>query len=260
MDVRVGLWRKLSAEKLLLGPKEIQPIHPKGDQSWVFIGRTDAEAETLILWPPDAKSWLIGRDPDAGRDWRQEAKGMTEDEMAVWHHRFDGHEFEWPLGVGDGQGGLMCCDSWGGKESDMTERLNWTDNSTPLQYSCLDNPMDRGAWWAADHGVAKSWTWLSDFTFTFSFIHWKRKWQPIPVFLPGESQGWRSLVGCCLLGQQSRTRLMWLSSSSSKEYRQKCLSFPPSWESGPVSLWGPLGFLSTCLRIDSLNNYLHNYS
>ena len=93
----------------------------------MFFGRTDAKAETPILWPPHAKSWLTGKDSDAGRDWRQEEKGMTEDEMAGWHHRLDGCEFEWTPGVGDGQGGLACCDSWGRKESDMTERLNWTE-------------------------------------------------------------------------------------------------------------------------------------
>ena len=131
MDVRVGLWRKLRApknwcfwtmvlEKTLESPldcKEIQPVHPKGDQSCVFIGRTDAEV----------KSWLIGKDPDAGRDWGQEEKGTTEDEMAGWHHRLDGHGFGWTPGAGDGQGGLACCGSWGHKESDTTERLNWTD-------------------------------------------------------------------------------------------------------------------------------------
>ena len=106
--------------------KEIQLVHPKGDQSWMFTGRTDAEAETPILWPPHAKSWLIGKDPDAGRDWGQEEKGVTEDEMAGWHHRLDGHEFGWTPGVGDGQGGPACCDSWGRKESDTTERRNWT--------------------------------------------------------------------------------------------------------------------------------------
>ena len=105
--------------------KEIQLVHPKGDQSWVFTGRTDAEAETPILWPPHAKSWLIGKDPDAGRDWGQEEKGTTEDEMAGWHHRLDAHEFGWTPGAGDGQGGLACCDSWGRKESDTTEWLNW---------------------------------------------------------------------------------------------------------------------------------------
>ena len=117
-------------EKTLTGPldcKEIQPVHPKGDQSWVFIGRTDAEAETPILWPPHAKSWLIGKDPDAGSDWGQEEKGTIEDEMAGWHHQLDAHEFGWTPGVGDGQGGLACCDSWGRKESDTTEWLNWTE-------------------------------------------------------------------------------------------------------------------------------------
>ena len=106
--------------------KEIQPVYLKVDQSWVFIGRTDAEAETPILWPPHVKSWLIGKDPDAGRDWGQEEKGMAEDEMAGWHHRLDGRESEWILGVGDGQGGLACCDSWGRKELDMTELVNCT--------------------------------------------------------------------------------------------------------------------------------------
>ena len=107
--------------------KEIQPVHSKGDQSWVFLGRTDAKAETPILWPPHAKSWLIGKDSDAGRDWGQEEKGTTEDEMAGWHHRCDGREFEWSLGVGDGQGGLVYCNSWCLKESDMTEWLSWTE-------------------------------------------------------------------------------------------------------------------------------------
>ena len=103
-------------EKTLESPldcKEIQPVHPKGDQSWVFIGRNDAEAETPIVWPPHAKSWLTGKDPDAGRDWGQEEKGTTEDEIPGWHHRLDGHEFGLTPGVGDGQGGLACCDSWG---------------------------------------------------------------------------------------------------------------------------------------------------
>ena len=106
--------------------KEIQPVHPKGDQSWVFIGGTDVEAETPILWPPGAKNWLIWRDPDARKDWRQEEKGMTEDEMVGWHHRLNGHRLEWTPGVGDGQGGLACCGLSGCKESDTTERLNWT--------------------------------------------------------------------------------------------------------------------------------------
>ena len=144
MDVRVGLWRNLKnwcfwtgvLEKTLEGPldcKEIQPVHPKVAQSWVLTGRTNAEAETPILWPPHEKSWLIGKNPDAGSDWGQE-KGTTEDEVIEWLHRLYGHEFVSTPGVGDGQGGLVCCDSWGHKESDTTERLNWTE----LNVSSLD--------------------------------------------------------------------------------------------------------------------------
>ena len=180
--------------------KAIQTVHPKGDQSWVFIGRTDVEAETPILWPPDAKSWLIGKYPDAGKDWRQEEKGTTEDEMVGWHQRLNGHGFGWTPGVGGGQRGLVCCGSWGCKESDTTERLNWTELETyilnfpagasgeestcqcrdvsntgstpesgrspreghgnPLQYSCLENPVDRGAWRATVQRITKSRTWL----------------------------------------------------------------------------------------------------
>ena len=117
-------------EKTLESPldcKEIQPVLPERYQSWVFIGRTDVVVETPILWPPDAKSWLIWKDPDAVKDWGQEEKGMTEDEMVGWHHRLNGRESGWTPGVGDGQGGLACCDSWGRKESDMTERLKWTE-------------------------------------------------------------------------------------------------------------------------------------
>ena len=104
--------------------KEIQPVHSEGDQPRDFFGRNDVKAETPVLWPPHAKSWLIGKDSDAGRDWGQEEKGMTE-EMAGWHHWLDGRESEWTPGVGDGQGGLACCDSWGRKELGMTEWLNW---------------------------------------------------------------------------------------------------------------------------------------
>ena len=117
-------------EKTLESPldcKEIQPVNPKGNQSWIFTGRTDAEAETPVLWPPDSKNWLIWKDLDTGKDWRQEEKGMTEDEMVRWHHRLSGHEFEQALGVGEGQGGLACCSPWGRKESDTTEQLNWTE-------------------------------------------------------------------------------------------------------------------------------------
>ena len=127
-------------EKTLESPldcKEIQPVHPKADQSWVFIGGTDVEAETPILWPPDAESWLIWKDPDAGKDWGQEEKGMTEVEMVGWHHRLDGLESEWTPGDGDGQGGLVYCASWGLKELDTTERLNWTE----LKVSKQKNPI-----------------------------------------------------------------------------------------------------------------------
>ena len=110
-----------------LDSKEIQPVHPKGNQSWIFIRRTDAEAETPIFGPPDAKNWLIWKDPDARKDWRREEKGTTEDEMVGWPHQLNGHEFEQAPGVSDGQGSLVCCNPWGCKESDMTEQLNWTD-------------------------------------------------------------------------------------------------------------------------------------
>ena len=143
--MRVGLWRKLSSKELMLlncGVGEDSweslglqgdPTNPsEGDQPWDFFGRNDAKAETLVLWPRHAKSWLIGKDSDAGRDWGQEEKGRTEDEMAGWHYWLNGRESEWTPGVGDGQGGLACCDSWGCKESDTTERLNWTELSSCL--------------------------------------------------------------------------------------------------------------------------------
>ena len=155
-------------EKTLESPldcKELQPVHPKGDRSWVFIGRTDAEAETPVLWPPDVKGWLIWKDPDAGEDWRQEEKRMTEDEMVGCHHQLDGHEFEQALVVGNGQGRLLCCTPWGQKDSNwaselnrmiilyamqqkrhrckqqtfgLCERRNGEGNGSPLQYSCLE--------------------------------------------------------------------------------------------------------------------------
>ena len=140
MDVRVGCeegwapqnWCSWTVvlEKTLESPldcKEIQPVHSEGDQPWDFFGRNDAKAETPVLWLPHVKSWPIGKVFDAGRDWGQEEKGLTEDEMAGWHHWLSGRESEWALGVGDGQGGLACCNSWGRKESDTTERLNWTE-------------------------------------------------------------------------------------------------------------------------------------
>ena len=120
-------------EKTLESPldwKEIQPVHPKGDQSWVFIGRTDAKAETPILWPPDSKSWLIGKDPDAGKDWGQEEKGPREDEMVGWYPCLKGHGFVWTPGVRDGQGGLACCSSW------IAKSWTWLRDWTELKQDC----------------------------------------------------------------------------------------------------------------------------
>ena len=151
-------------EKTLESPldcKEIQSVHPKGDQSWVFIGRTDAVAETPVLWPPDVKSWLIWKDPDAGKNWRWEEKGTTENEMVGWHHRLSGHEFEQAPGVGDGQGGLMCCSPWGHKELDMTEWLNWTELKCFAQY------LEYRRWWKYVNKYGINYKLL---TFTFYFI------------------------------------------------------------------------------------------
>ena len=117
-------------EKNLEGPldcKEIQLVHPKGNKSWMVIGRTDAEAETPILWTPDVKSWFTGKDPNAGKDWRWGEKEMTEDEMVEWHHWLSGLEFEQAPRVGDGKWGLACCSPWSCKELDMTEWMNWTE-------------------------------------------------------------------------------------------------------------------------------------
>ena len=153
-----------------LGLQEIQPVHSE-DQPWVFFGRNDAKAETPVLWPPHAKSWLIGKDLDAGRDLGQEEKGTTEDEMAGWHHRFDGHEFGWTPGVGDGQGGLVCRDSWGRKESDTTELTElknlWNRNENseinPYIYSqvifwqkCQDNTVGKR------RVLSKNYHWISN--------------------------------------------------------------------------------------------------
>ena len=128
VSIEIIIW--FLSFNLLMWPldcKEIQPVHSEGDQPWDLFGRNDAKDETPVLWPPHAKSWLTGKDSDTGRDWGQEEKGTTEDEMAGWHHWLDGPESEWTPGVGDGQGGLACCDSWGRKELDTTERLIWSD-------------------------------------------------------------------------------------------------------------------------------------
>ena len=115
-----------------------QPVNLKGNQSWIFTGRTDAETEAPILWPLDVKSWFIRKDPDTGKYWRQEEKGMTEDEMVGWHHQLDGHEFEQALGDGDGQGSMVCCSPLGHKESDTTEWLNNVNNTFPLRDATLN--------------------------------------------------------------------------------------------------------------------------
>ena len=136
-------------EKTLESPldcKEIKPVHPR-DQSRIFIERTDAETTAPILWPPDTKNWLTGKDPNAGKDWMQEEKGRTDDEMAWWHYLLDGHEFEQVLGVDDGQGNLACCSPWGCKELDMTELLNWTELN-----KCRDFGDKTILWRLLDHG------------------------------------------------------------------------------------------------------------
>ena len=127
-------WRTQTARLRVPRTQEIQAVHPQGDQPSVFTPRTDAEAP--ILWPPDVKKWLIGKDPDAGKDWGQEEKGTTDDEMVGWHHQLEEHGFVLTPGVGDGQGGLACCGSWGCKESDTTERLNWIE-LTPSNHLIL---------------------------------------------------------------------------------------------------------------------------
>ena len=127
---KLWCWRRLESP---LDSKESQPVNPKGNQTWIFIERTDAKTEAPILWPLDVKSWFIGKNSDAGKDWRKEKKGATEDEMIGWHHRLSGHEFKQPLGDSEGQGSLACCSPWGCKESDMTE---WLNNNNKMLNKC----------------------------------------------------------------------------------------------------------------------------
>ena len=171
--------------------------HPKGDQSWVFIGGTDAEAETPIFWPPHKKSWLIGKDSDAGRDWGQEEKGTTEDEMAGWHHRLDVHEFGWTPGVDDGQGELACCDSWGSQRvgHDWATELNWTEMAQ---------------WWKI-HLQCRRCGRTHRFSPCVRKIPRRRKWKLSPVFLLEKSHGQERLVsyspwGCKRVGQDLATK------------------------------------------------------
>ena len=149
-------------EKTLENPldcKEIQPVHPKGNQFWRFTGRTDAEAETPILWPPDMKNWLIWKDSDAGKDWRREEKGTTEDKMVGWHHQLNGNGFGWTLGVGDGQRGLACCASWGRKESDTTEtelrQVDWPITAGIISATYLEHSFQ----WTSVISLTPSYGW-----------------------------------------------------------------------------------------------------
>ena len=189
MDVNNWCFWTVVLEKTRESPldcKEIKPVNPKGNHSWIFIGRTDAEAETLVLWPPDRKNWLIGKDPDAGKDWRREEKGTTENEMVGWHHQPDGHEFEQALGVGDGQGGLECCKDHGGAKS-RTRLSNWT-NRHDLVIIFLHVHL------------------LSQFGGIINIdgkIPWRKKCHPTPVFLPGKSHWPRSLLGYGLCGHKA---------------------------------------------------------
>ena len=178
-------------EKTLESPlncKEIKPGHPKGNQSWTFIRRTDAEAETLVFWPPDTKNWLIRKDPDAGKDWGQEEKGTAEDEMVGWYHRLNGHEFEQALGIGDGQGSLACCSLWSHKESDTTEWLNWIEFSyhiLPCVCVCmcaqlcptLFNSMDCSPPGSSLHGFSRQEYW-SRLPFPSSGVFLTQGWNP----------------------------------------------------------------------------------
>ena len=157
--------------------KEIQPVNPKRNQSWIFIGWTDAEVEAPILWPPDVKNWLTGKNLDAGKDWRQEEKGTTEDKMVGWHPRLKGHEFEQALGVGDIQWSLVCCTPWRCKESDTTEWLNWTQLT--FKYTAQ---WRLPRWLSGRESTCQCrrrdfypWVWK---------IPWKTKWQLTPVFSP----------------------------------------------------------------------------
>ena len=177
-------------EKTLESPldcKQIQPVHSKRDQFRVFIGRTDAKAETPILCPVHAKSWLIGKESDAERDWVQEEKGTTEDEMAGWHHRLDGHEFEWTPGVGDGQGGLACYDSWGCKESDTTERLNWTElPPAGIMLNALHTASASGAQSCCVWLSAAPWTVVCQAPLSVEFSKQERILSGLPFPTPGD--------------------------------------------------------------------------
>ena len=187
-------------EKTLESPldgKENKPVNSKGNQPWIFIGRTDAEAETPILWPPSTESRPIRKYPDAGKDWRLE-KGMTEDEMFGWHHRLYGHEFEQALGDGEGQGSLECCSPWGCKESDTTKGL------TTKQAHCNASTGGASSKEPACQYRRHKRCWFDPWAWE---LPWRRKWQLTPVCMLGESHGQRSLVGYSPWVTESQTRL-----------------------------------------------------
>ena len=197
MDVRVGLWRRLTPEELMLlncgvGEDFWESLGLQGDPTCPFcrrsaldfFGRNDAEAEAPVPWPPHEKSWLIGKDSDAGKDWGQEEKGMTEDEMDGWHHWLNGRESECTPGAGDGQGGLVCSDSWGRVESDPTAQLNWTELN---QYLGLPRCLS-GKESTCQCARCRFDLWVGK-------IPWRKIWELTSVFLPGKSHRQRSLVG-----------------------------------------------------------------
>ena len=232
-----GMFSSISLNLMQNDCKEIQPVHPKGDQSWIFTGRTDVEAETPILWPPDVKSWLIGKDPDAGKDWRQEEKGTTEDEMVGWHHRLNGCGFGWTLEVADGQGGLVCWDSWGLKESDTTEWLNWTEmqnmnflgGSTGKESTCNAGDLSLISGLGISPGGGHG--------------------NPLQYFCLENSHGQRSLVGCSPWGCKeldTTERLSTMQNIHISGERRISVQLEKNW----VSLLFPLLLVTEC-RTDS---------
>jgi len=193
--------------KSSLGPWLLCPtVNPKENQSWIFIGRTDAETETPVLWPSDAMNRLIGKDPEAGQDWRQEEKGMTEDEMVGWHHQIDGHEFEQAQGVGDEEGSLARCSPRGHIESDMTEQLNWTEQllwQEKKSKTCdtekvemLDRPAlpTRASWYvtkAIQEGfIEEYWSGTSPLNDTLDLTWWKAEWGHCRTWVGVGEAGW----------------------------------------------------------------------
>ena len=201
MDRRGSPWTNLATWLCLMSHSHQAN---KASRTGFSLLPSDVEAETPIHWPPDAKSWLIGKDPDAGKARGQEEKGMTEDEMIGWHHWLNGHGFGWTLGVGDGQGGLACCSPWGLKESDTTEWLNWTEEAIIISYCHIPffKPEDRNfpvcflPLKLEGNSLEVLLIWNSNFFYRDPSRGGRGQWQPTPVLLPGKSHGRRSLVGC----------------------------------------------------------------